>query len=102
MDNKNHLINEYKTHSEWLIDQVKEKNARIEELKENYMYKECLIYSKGDWIEAEFIGVFQYSNVTDPSPMRCGHSGGVIAYPMAVVKVNERLVEIGLSNFKFK
>ncbi|MDA7028473.1 hypothetical protein PJ311_18200 [Bacillus sp. CLL-7-23] len=66
------------------------------------MNKECFIFSKDEWIEAEFVGVFQFSTVIDPSPMAGGHNGGVIAYPVAVVKVSERLLEISLSKFKFK
>lgn len=57
---------------------------------------------KNEVVEAEFIGVYQYSQVLDPSPMIGGHSGGVIAYPKAVVKINEKLQEVKLSDITFK
>lgn len=51
--------------------------------------------------EAEFIGVYQYSQVIEPSPMIGGHPGGVIAYPIAIVKLNEKLKEVKLSDITF-
>jgi hypothetical protein len=62
----------------------------------------CYVKIKSEWKEAEFLGVFQYSNVIPPSPMVGGHPGGVIAYPIAIVKLNEELKEIKISNLKFK
>jgi hypothetical protein len=64
--------------------------------------KECYVTIKTKVTEAEFIGVFQYSNVIDPSPMRGGHNGGVIAYPVAVVKVGTELKEVKLTSVIFK
>ncbi|MEK5390192.1 hypothetical protein NSQ59_07380 [Margalitia sp. FSL K6-0131] len=66
------------------------------------MDKDCYVNIKSELIEAEFIGVFQYSNVIPPSPMIGGHPGGVIAYPIAVVKFNGKLKEVKLSDITFK
>ncbi|OIJ12688.1 hypothetical protein BKP37_12875 [Anaerobacillus alkalilacustris] len=71
------------------------------------MDKDCYVNIKNELLEnelleAEFIGVFQYSHVLDPSPMIGGHSGGVIAYPIAVVKLDEKLKEVKLSDITFK
>lgn len=53
-------------------------------------------------MEAEFIGVYQYSNVVAPSPMVGGHPGGVIAYPVALVKLHGKLKEVDPSKVTFK
>ncbi|MCM3454439.1 hypothetical protein M3685_10830 [Heyndrickxia oleronia] len=66
------------------------------------MDKECYVKIKTELVEAEFIGVYQYSGVIEPSPMIGGHSGGVIAYPIAVVKLNGKLKEAKLSEITFK
>lgn len=66
------------------------------------MDKECYVKIKTELVEAEFIGVYQYSRVIEPSPMIGGHPGGVIAYPIAVVKLNEKLKEVKLSEITFK
>lgn len=56
---------------------------------------------KAELIEAEFMGVYQYSNVLGESPMIGGHRGGVVAYPIAVVKINGMLKEVKLSEITF-
>ena len=66
------------------------------------MDKECYVKIKTELVEAEFIGVYQYSRVIEPSPMIGGHPGGVIAYPVVVVKLNEKLKEVKLSDITFK
>ncbi|MEK5069795.1 hypothetical protein [Sporosarcina sp. FSL K6-1508] len=66
------------------------------------MDKECYVKESGNWVEAEFVGVFQYSNVIEPSLMIGGHSGGVIAYPVAVVKMDGKIKEVKLSNVVFQ
>lgn len=66
------------------------------------MDKECYVKVKTVWVEAEFVGLFQYSNVIDPSPMIGGHSGGVIAYPIAVVKLDGKFKEVKPSNVTFQ
>ena len=47
--------------------------------------KKCEVIANGKKYTADLYGVFQLSTVIDPSPMIGGHSGGVIAYPVAVV-----------------
>ncbi|MCA1027564.1 hypothetical protein LCM23_15810 [Cytobacillus kochii] len=39
------------------------------------------------------MGSFQFSKEIEPSPMIGGHPGGVIAYPEAVVKLSNELME---------
>ena len=41
-----------------------------------------------------FLGVFQRSQVLDPSPLLGGHSGGVVAFPVYVVQVGNDILEI--------
>lgn len=60
------------------------------------------IKTKESMKEAEYIGVFQRSRVINPSPMVGGHPGGVIAYPIAVVKIGDGLREIPLSDLVFR
>ncbi|TYS55807.1 hypothetical protein FZD47_25460 [Bacillus infantis] len=62
----------------------------------------CCIKVNSELVKAEFIGVFQYSHVLDPSPMIGGHQGGVVAYPLAVVKHNGKLKEVKLSEITFE
>lgn len=45
----------------------------------------CLVGSKRE--KALFYGVFQNSYVVEPSPLIGGHPGGVVAYPIAVVEL---------------
>lgn len=66
------------------------------------MDKDCFVLIEDDWVEAELIGVYQISNVIDPSPFAGGHSGGVVAYPAAVVRVNDKLQEFRLRNVIFQ
>lgn len=63
--------------------------------------KTCFVLHKKEWVEAEYMGLFQFSQVIDPSPLIGGHPGGVIAYPVAVVKINDKLVEYGTHAVKF-
>lgn len=65
------------------------------------MNKNCYVMEKTELIEAEFIGIFQRSNVIDPSPMIGGHPGGVNAYPVAVVKLNGKFKEVKPSEVIF-
>lgn len=66
------------------------------------MDKECYVKVKSEMVEAQFIGVFQCSNVIPPSPMIGGHPGGVIAYPIALVKIDDRIKEVKVSDIVFK
>lgn len=38
---------------------------------------------------ANFHGIFQKSYIVEPSPMIGGSSGGVVAYPVAVVELDD-------------
>lgn len=66
------------------------------------MDKECYVKIDSDWKRAEFMGVFQYSNVIDPSPMKGGHKGGTIAYPLALVRLNGKIIETKVTNVLFE
>ena len=66
------------------------------------MDKNCYIHIKNELLEVEFIGVFQHSHVLEPSIMVGGHSGGVIAYPIAVVKLDGKFKEVKLSDVTFR
>jgi len=64
--------------------------------------KNCYVNIKNEFLEAKFIGVFQYSHVLEPSPMIGGNKGGVIAYPIAVVKLDGKFKEVKLSDVTFR
>jgi len=64
--------------------------------------KDCYVDVKGDLVEAQFMGVYQYSKVVDDSPMVGGHPGGVIAYPIALVRLCGKLKEVDPSKITFK
>lgn len=64
--------------------------------------RKCQVKINTEWVEVEFVGVFQYSKVIEPSLMVGGHSGGVIAYPIAVVKTESGLRNVGLSDVRFE
>lgn len=66
------------------------------------MDKNCYVNIKDDLVEAEFIGVYQHSRVVDASPFVGGHPGGVIAYPVALVKLCGKLKEVDPSKITFK
>lgn len=59
---------------------------------------ECYIKAGEELIEAELIGVYQHSRIVEPSPMLGGHAGGVIAFPVAVVRVGSELKQIDTSD----
>jgi len=65
------------------------------------MKERCYVFHEKEWTEAEFIGVYQFSNVIEPSPMIGGHPGGVIAYPVVVVKMDDKLKDFGINKVKF-
>lgn len=64
--------------------------------------KDCYVDIKGDLVEGEFVGVYQYSNVVGESLMVGGHPGGVVAYPIALVKISGKLKEVAPSKVTFK
>lgn len=66
------------------------------------MDKDCFVNINDDLVEGEFVGIYQYSNVVDASPMIGGHPGGVIAYPIALVKICGKIKEVLPSKVTFK
>ena len=49
-----------------------------------------------------FHGFYQESNVIPPSPLVGGHSGGVIAYPVAVIEDKKgKLIEVTATSIRF-
>lgn len=61
----------------------------------------CKVFRKSEWVEAEYVGVFQISDVIGESMMIGGHPGGVIAYPVVVVKMNDKLQQFALAKVRF-
>lgn len=58
------------------------------------------INKRDSWIEAKFYGVFQYSTILKESFMIGGLSGGVIAYPVAIVEDENGLQQVELYRVK--
>lgn len=58
------------------------------------------INKRDSWIEAKFYGVFQYSTILNGSIMVGGLTGGVIAYPVAVVEDETGLQSVELYRVK--
>ena len=58
------------------------------------------INKRDGWIEARFYGVFQYSTILKESFMVGGLSGGVIAYPVAIVEDENGLQQVELYRVK--
>lgn len=49
-----------------------------------------------------FHGFYQESNVIPPSPLVGGHSGGVIAYPVAIIENRKgKLMEVEATSIQF-
>ena len=49
-----------------------------------------------------FHGFYQGSNVIPPSPLVGGHSGGVIAYPVAIIEDKKgKLMEVEATSIQF-
>lgn len=49
-----------------------------------------------------FHGFYQRSDVIPPSPLVGGHSGGVIAYPVAIIEGKKgELMEVGATYIQF-
>lgn len=66
------------------------------------MNKDCYVKVKSELVEAEFIGVYQYSQPIGESIMVGGHKAGIVAYPVAVVKLDGKLKEVNVSAVTFK
>lgn len=63
--------------------------------------KVCKAIIDGKWQTVAFHGVFQYSDVTAPSPWSVGTPGGTIAYPVAVVEYESgKLIMRSLDSIK--
>lgn len=58
------------------------------------------INKRDSWIEAKCYGVFQYSTILKESFMVGGLSGGVIAYPVAIVEDENGLQQVELYRVK--
>lgn len=58
------------------------------------------INKKDSWIEVNFYGVFQYSTILKESIMVGGLTGGVIAYPVAIVEDENGLKQVELYRVK--
>lgn len=54
--------------------------------------RDCLVLLSDGWKKAKFIGVFQFSEPIDASPLVGGHPGGVVAFPVAVVECEGELL----------
>lgn len=52
-------------------------------------------------VEGELMGIFQYSKPIGESPMIGGHSGGVVAYPVAVIKFENELKEVPINRVHY-
>ena len=60
--------------------------------------RKCFVGDKA----AYFHGIFQYATVSEPSPMVGGHPGGQIAYPVAVVEMQDgTLTTVGVRDIHF-
>lgn len=62
--------------------------------------KICKAKINGSWQEVPFYGVFQYSDVIEPALRVGGHPGGVIAYPVAVVELDNQLIMRSIDSVK--
>lgn len=55
---------------------------------------------EGEIVVADLYGIFQYSTIIQPSLMIGGDSGGVIAYPVAVVGDCGQIRQIKINRIK--
>lgn len=58
---------------------------------------DCYVEINGEVVAGKFKGIYQHSNVVNPSPFQGGHPGGVIAYPVAVVEIDNRFKQLNPS-----
>lgn len=66
------------------------------------MSDKCKVRVRKEFVDAEFVGVFQYSDVMTPSVMIGGHRGGLVSYPVVVVRIGIMLKEFRLSDVIFE
>ena len=62
----------------------------------------CKAFIDGGWKSARYVGMYQFANVIEPSIMIGGHKGGMVAYPVAVVKYESELIELPLKHIRLK
>lgn len=62
----------------------------------------CKVNIGRETFDGEFMGMFQFSEVMSPSLMVTGHTGGVVAYPVAVVKVGRFLKQVRATSVHFE
>ena len=62
--------------------------------------KICKVKINDSWQEVPFYGVFQYTDVIGPSLLVGGHKGGTIAYPVAVVELDNQLIMRNIDSVK--
>lgn len=62
----------------------------------------CKVNIGREIFDGEFMGLFQYSEIVAPSPMIGGHTGGVVSYPVAVVKVGKFLKQVRATSVHFE
>lgn len=55
---------------------------------------------EGEIVVAELYGFFQFSSIIPPSLMIGGHSGGVTAYPVAVIGDRGQIRQIKINRIK--
>ena len=67
---------------------------------ESSLSKKCKAKVDNDWLEAEYVGVFQYSDIIQPSIAVGGHAGGTIAFPVAVVSLNGKLLQVKIQDVR--
>lgn len=58
--------------------------------------KKCEVSVGGDKFVSDFYGVFQFSEIINPSLMIGGHPGGVRAYPVAVIGFDDGLRKVSV------
>lgn len=62
----------------------------------------CLVtFDNKKPVQGTFIGVFQYSFTHGDSAMIGGFKAGTIAYPIAVVEINGKMLEVRVSQIEF-
>lgn len=91
-----HTLNDLQKIVDNLEFQIKEEPLYIEEVRKIT----CKAKINGEWVEVPFHGIFQYSDVIEPFPMIGGYNGGVIAYPVAVIELENQLIMRSLDTVK--
>lgn len=62
----------------------------------------CLVtFSNKKQVKGTFMGLFQYSYTHGASATIGGFQAGTIAYPIAVVEINGKMLEVRVSQIEF-